>query len=63
MKLGHKVIKENKAIILVFSVPKSQDSNEEEKNSITAKSYLKKKTFCERKLKRNGRSPERKALL
>ena len=45
MKLGHKVIKENKAIILVFSVPKSQDSNEEEKNSITAKSYLKKKNI------------------
>ena len=27
-------------IILIFSVPKSQNSNEEEKYSITAKAYL-----------------------
>ena len=28
-------------MILIFSVPKSQNSNEEEKTSITAKAYLK----------------------
>ena len=33
---------EIKTIILLLSVPKSQNSNEEEKNSITAKAYLKK---------------------
>ena len=33
MKLGYKVIKTKK----IFSVPKSQNSNEEGKNSITAK--------------------------
>ena len=27
-------------MILIFSVPKSQNSNEEEKNSITAKAYV-----------------------
>ena len=29
----------------MFSVPKSRNSNEEEKNSITAKAYLKKSHF------------------
>ena len=37
---------EIKTIILIFSVPKSQNSNEEEKNSITAKAYLKIASFC-----------------
>ena len=39
MKLGYKDIKEPKikTIILIFSVPKSHNSNEEETNSITAK--------------------------
>ena len=33
MKLGYKVIKEKmNTIILIFSVPKSQNCNEEEKN-------------------------------
>ena len=36
-KLGYKVIK---TIILIFSVPKSQNSNEEEKNLITPKAIL-----------------------
>ena len=36
MKLGYKG--EIKTIILIFSVPKSQNSNEEEKNSITENS-------------------------
>ena len=41
MKLGYKVIKERiKTIILIFSVPNSQNSYEEEKNSITAKTYV-----------------------
>ena len=31
---------EIKIIILIFSVPKSQNSNEEEKNSVTAKRML-----------------------
>ena len=35
MKLGYKG--EIKTIIFIFSVQKSQNSNEEEKNSITAK--------------------------
>ena len=36
MKLGYIVIKEKiiKTIILIFSVPKSQNSNEEEKTSM-----------------------------
>ena len=38
MKPGCKVV--IKTIILLFSVPKSQNSNEEEKNSITAKAYV-----------------------
>ena len=47
MKLGYKVIKgEIKTIILIFSVPKSQNPNEEEKNSITAKAYLKIASCC-----------------
>ena len=29
-----------KTIILIFSVPKSQNSNEEKKDSITAKAYV-----------------------
>ena len=33
---------EIKTIILIISVPKSQNSNEEAENSITAKVYLKK---------------------
>ena len=37
IKLGYKVIK---TIILIFSVPKSQNSNEEEKNLITPKAIL-----------------------
>ena len=28
--------------MLIFSVPKSQNSSEEEKNTVTAKAYLKK---------------------
>ena len=32
--------------MLIFSVPKSQNSNEEEKNSITAKAYLKIALCC-----------------
>ena len=40
MKPGYKVIKEKQTIILVLSAPKSQNSNKEEKNSITAKAYL-----------------------
>ena len=38
MKLGYKVINEKnliKKIVLIFSVGKSQNSNKEEKNSIT----------------------------
>ena len=38
MKLGCKGV--IKTIILLFSVLKSQNSNEEEKNSITAKAYM-----------------------
>ena len=38
MKLGCKGV--IKTIILLFSVPKSQNSNEEEKNSITAKANV-----------------------
>ena len=38
MKLGCKGV--IMTIILLFSVPKSQNSNEEEKNSITAKAYV-----------------------
>ena len=44
MKLGCKGV--IKTIILLFSVPKSQNSNEEEKNSITAKAYLKIASCC-----------------
>jgi len=40
MKLGYKVINEKKTILLIFSVPKSQNSNGEEKNSITTEAYL-----------------------
>ena len=47
MKLGYEVIKgETKTIILIFSVPKSQNPNEEDKNSITAKAYLKIASCC-----------------
>ena len=37
--------REIKTIVLIFSVPKSQNSNGEEKNYITAKAYLKKSYF------------------
>ena len=53
---------EIRGIIFIFFVPRSQNSNEEEKNSITVKVYLKKKPFCEWHLKRTGRSPEREAF-
>ena len=36
---------EIRGIILIFFVPRSQNSNEEEKNSITVKVYLKKSRF------------------
>ena len=39
LKLRYKVIKEKTIVIFIFSVPKSQNSNEEEKNYITAKAY------------------------
>ena len=43
MKLGYKVT----TIINTFSVPNGQNSNEEEKNSITAKAYFKKSYFVD----------------
>ena len=44
MKLRYKLSYkgEIKTIILIICVPKSQNSNEEEENSVTAKMYLKK---------------------
>ena len=46
MKLGYQDEgREIKTIILTFSVPKSQNSNKEQKNSITAKANLKKATL------------------
>ena len=38
MILGYKGV--IKTIIFIFSVPESQNSNEEEKNSITEKAYV-----------------------
>ena len=41
MKLGYKVIMENESKQYFYSlVEKSQNSNKEEKNSITAKAYV-----------------------
>ena len=46
MKLGYQDEgREIKTIILTFSVPKSQNSNKEQKNSITAKANLEKATL------------------
>ena len=46
MKLGYQDEgREIKTIILTFSVPKSQNSNKEQKNSVTAKANLKKATL------------------
>jgi len=41
MKLGYKVIRRNKDNNPIFSVPKSQNSNEEDNISRTAKAHLK----------------------